>query len=141
MDVVTNISTLIVYGPIMFLAYLYYLQYDYCGPYLQSSKPHIVIKYPPLPRKLYLIQHRYGVAKQNLYLISQFCVTKLPSLSYIFSFLYLFLKYIYVFFILFFGYLAIQIKFKILIFFNKYFLKKKLEENKNKEEELDELVL
>ncbi len=137
MDVVTSISTLIVYGPVMFLAYLYYLQYAYCGPYLQSSKPHIVIKYPPLPRKLYLIQHRYGVAKQNLYLISQFCVTKLQQ-SYIFSFLYLFLKYIYVFFILFFGYLAIQIKFKILIFFNKYVLKKKLE---NKEEELDELVL
>ena len=125
---------------------MYYLQYRYTGPYLDSTKSHTCLVFcPSPPRTLFLMQHQYWRAYRGLKLMTTFCVNnfqktlKLLAQNYLISLSLFFFTYIFVFFRLFLGYLAIQIKYISLKCFQKNFQKKN--NNESNEEELDELIL
>ena len=125
---------------------MYYLQYRYTGPYLDSTKPYTCLVFcPSPPRTLFLMQHQYWRAYRDLKLMTTFCVINFQKIlnfftqNYLVSLFLCFLTDIYVFSTLFFGYLAIQIKYISLKCFQKNL--KKNNNNKSNEEELDELIL
>lgn len=140
MNVFYNLSLVLLYGPFLFAAWLYYCQYYLTGPYVCSK--HNVIQMRPAPcQTLFLMTHQYIFAQQQTKFFFNFCVNKLNK-NYILAIFIHFLTYLYVFLTLFFQYILIEIKFKYLKFQqSRQTNQKKKFEDAQDDEDFEELVL